>query len=216
MGRWLRRAWAVGVLALVACARPAPAPPPPAPPPPGSCVPRPLKDLAASIPGCAGIPAGLLDAARLKDAPLGSRVSVRGVLVLGGAECTMKACTHLRPDGRPEPAPCCNSCRALWRLAGWSSASATPTALPATEILLRRAGDKRPLVAGGKDCVMSAMAVSPREEIIASGRLEPGGAASDLASPGLDVLLIDDAALCATGGWIPQGAAADGGLPGCR
>ena len=215
MGRWLRTSGAVGLLAAVGCARPSPTPPLPAAPPPGSCVPRPLKDLAASIPGCAGVPAGLLDPARLREVPLGSRVSVRGLLVLGGGECTRMECL-IRADGGERPATCCNGCRAPWRLAGPDDASASPTAPPTTHVFLRRAGDKRPLVAGAKDCVMKAMAASPREEVIASGRLQSGGRADDPGSSGGDALMIDDVTLCATGRWTPPPATVDADLPGCR
>jgi hypothetical protein len=216
MGRWLRTSGAVGVLTLVGCTRPPPAPPPPATPPPGSCVPGPLKDLAASIPGCAGVPAGVLDAARLREVRLGSRVSVRGVLVLGAGECTMKACTFVHRDGGPDSPHCCNSCRASWLLAGLDEASADPAVLSTAPIFLRRAGEKRLLGAGAKDCVMSAMAASPREEVIASGRLESGGTGNDLGSSGRGALMIDGVTLCATGRWAPPRATPDARSPVCR
>ena len=92
-------------LALVSCAHPSPAPPPPplathappvalpAAPPPRPCAPPLQEALGVPIPACAGVPADLLDAARIRGAPLGSRVSVRGFLVLGEAECTLMACS---------------------------------------------------------------------------------------------------------------------------
>jgi hypothetical protein len=230
-GRWLRAAVAIVALGLVSCAHPSAAPPPPPPPlaapplaapplaapPAPPCVAPQLKKLAATIPACAGVPAGLLDAARIKEVPLGSRVSVRGFLVPGAMGCTMKACFWVDPNtGERQPEPCCNGCRGFVQVAGLDEATATSQGSGATPILLRPAGSARPLETGAMDCALTALAASPREEIIASGRLEPGPMAPALGLSARDARSIGDATLCATGRWTPPPATADGGLPGCQ
>jgi hypothetical protein len=163
------------------------------------------------------VPADLLEVARLKEAPLGSRVSVRGFLVLGEAECTLKAC-HIvdQSTGERRPAPCCNGCQAYWRLAGLDEARAPSPALGRSQIFLRPVGTVGPLEAGGMDCVMDAMAAGPRLEIIASGLWEPARMGSYFGSNAPAGRSIDDATLCATGRWISPRAKAAGPLPGCQ
>ena len=220
MGRWLRTSVAIVALALLSCAHPSPAPPPPplAAPPPPPCIPPPVKELAASIPACAGVPAGLLDAARIKEAPLGSRVSARGFLVPLSMDCGMLSLFSVDPDtGEKRRVPDMNSCVGFWLLAGLDEATATSQASGATQILLRPTGSVRPLETGAKVDVFNAIATSPHEEIIASGRLEP----VPILRPALGLLardarMIDYATLCATGRWTPPLATADGGLPGCQ
>jgi hypothetical protein len=233
----VRTSVALLALALVGCAHPSPAPPPPplplathappappplaAPPPPaqppGSCIPSPLQELAASIPACAGVPADLLEVARLKEAPLGSHVSVRGFLVLGNSECTLMACLTVdKSTGERRPAPCCNSCQAFWRLAGPDEARASSPAPGRSEIFLRPMGTVGPFQAGGRDCVMDAIAAGPRLEIIASGLWEPARMGSYLGSNAPAGRSIDDATLCTTGRWISPRAKAPGPLPGCQ
>ncbi len=230
MGRWLGTSVAIVALALVGCAHPSPAPPPPsvtthappAPPPPPSPPPRPCapplqESLGVSLPACAGVPADLLDAARIKQAPLGSRVSVRGFLVLGEAECTLMACsTTDRQTGERRRNPCCNGCQAFWRLAGLDGASATAQAPSGPQIFLKQVGSRRPLETSAIDCVIHAIAASPRAEIIASGRLEPARMDGYLGPGASGVLAIEDVTLCATGRRSPPRGRADGDLPGCR
>jgi hypothetical protein len=78
-------------------------------------------------------------------------------------------------------------------------------------------GSVHPLETGGNMCVINAMAASPYEEIIASGRLEPARKeARDLGVFARDARSIDYAILCATGRWTPPRATADGGVPTCQ
>jgi hypothetical protein len=175
-----------------------------------------LKELAALMPVCAGASARLLDAARVKDEPLGSRVSVRGFLVLGQMECTLMACSTVdKETGERRRAPCCNGCSAFWRLAGLEEASAT-RASGATPVFLRRAGVIGVFEAGGLDCIMEAIAAGPRAEIIASGHLETARLGNYLGASAPGARSIDDATLCATGRWISPRATAAGPLPDCQ
>ncbi len=130
----------------------------------------------------------------------------------------MLSFSSVDPDtGEKRLVPYINSCVGLWLLAGLDEATAISQASGATQILLRPTGSVRPLGTGAKANVFNAIAASPHEEIIASGRLEP----APMLRPALGLLardarMIDDATLCATGRWTPPLATADGDLRGCQ
>ena len=231
-GTCLRTSVSIAALALVGCAHPRPAPPPvahaqPAPLPPPPCALPQQKALVASIPACDGAPGEPLEAGRMTEAALGSRVSVRGFLTIQEGGCKTMFCATIDPaTGERRRAPCCNACKAFWLVDERDQPA--PGRLRATRIFLRRAGSAHFLQNGGLDCMVATLAASPREEIIASGRLEraPVSELGPMAMlPGTLSLAIDDATLCATGRWAPSSAPPDGGtgdagatpeLPGCR
>jgi hypothetical protein len=111
------------------------------------------------------------------------------------------------PLGERRPLPCVNTCGGFLLLAPFDEASATARTSGATEILVRPTGSVRPLETGGNECVINALARSPHEEIIASGRLESAPPAPERGL--VHGLLIDYATLCATGRWTPPSTTAD-------
>jgi len=120
--------------------------------------------------------------------------------------------------GERRPIRCANTCGGFLLLAGPDEATAPRPASGATQILVRPTGSLRPLETGGNVCGIDALATSPHEEVIASGRLEPAPRKEmgDLGLGARDPKLIDYATLCATGRWTPPRATADGGLSGCQ
>jgi hypothetical protein len=173
--------------------------------------------LAASIPACEAVPADLIDAKRINEAPLGSRVSLRGFLVPGPMECGMVDYSTVDPDtGERRRLPCADTCGGFLLLASVDGATTATQAPGATEILVRPTGSVRPLETGGNVCVIDVLAASPHEEIIASGVLEPAPPAPERGLSARNGRLVDYATLCATGRWTPPRTTADGGLPRCQ
>jgi len=127
------------------------------------------------------------------------------------------ACSTVdRPTGEHRRNPCCNGCQAFWRLAGLDAASATSRPSGGPQIFLKQVGSRRPLETSAIDCVIDAIAASPREEIIATGSLEPARMDGYLGPGARGALAIEDVTLCETGRRTPSRATANGGLPGCR
>ena len=143
----------VGVLAA-ACAHAPPAHP---------AARTPGGDFVAGLPHCAADPAALAVGDLRPDA-LGSRVTVRGTLVLGPWRfCTMKRCRGR--DGH-EPV-CCNDCQISWFLTGAPGGDAAVALVPP--------GGTYEMTIGVQDCaVQETVRSAPRPEVLAAGLFQAG------------------------------------------
>lgn len=152
--------------------------------------------LLGAVPRCARDHSQAIEPARLSVLAVGTPVSLRGVLVPASVSCTMKACFQIDPvGGGSQRVACCNACDAYLELRPTNPAGAPASAAPAVRV--RLAGKASPLAWGGQDCEVAGAIAQPHAEVIAAGVL----AAARDDEAGRRVIVLDRAALCATGAW---------------